>query len=72
MWGNKVKELRKISKKERIYFRLVNSGARGVSNWDLSHISLRYGAVIFDLRKAGYTISTNKKKDGLVIYILEK
>lgn len=49
---------------------LRNAGEKGMTNGELSKISLRYGGSIGYLRMQGFTISTEKIGNGLYNYVL--
>jgi hypothetical protein len=57
---------------ERIINLLKEAGADGVSNIELSKISLKYDARICELRMQGYEIETTHEKKGVYKYFLIK
>lgn len=58
-----------LTKAKRVEDKLRRAGLGGVSNVELNHISFRYGAIIFNLRKDGHKIVTGPTdKYGKVIY----
>ena len=42
-----------------------------VTNTELNAIAFRYSARLFELRKAGHVIETEKRDGGLVVYTLK-
>lgn len=60
------------SQAERIINLLKEAGADGVSNIELSKISLKYDSRISELRMRGYEIETTHKKKGVYKYFLIK
>jgi len=60
------------SQTERIINLLKEAGADGVTNHELSKISLKYDSRISELRMRGYEIETTHKKKGVYKYVLEK
>lgn len=68
MWGRSSK-----TKAERVFEALKRGGKEGVTNGELNKISFRYGAIIFNLRKDGYKIHTQKiGNDGLYKFYMEE
>jgi hypothetical protein len=60
------------SQAERIINLLKEAGADGVTNIQLSKISLKYDSRISELRMRGYDIETTHKKKGVYKYVLKK
>jgi hypothetical protein len=58
---------RQDSSRTRILDRLTKGPA---TNTQLSKIALRFGARIFELRKAGHNITSSPREGGVVIYTL--
>ena len=60
------------SQTERMIKLLREAGADGVTNHELSKISLKYDSRISELRMRGYEIETTHEKKGVYRYILIK
>ena len=60
------------SQLEKILNRLKEAGEEGVTNSELSRISLQYSARLMELRLKGYVIETIPLKNGVYKYILRK
>jgi hypothetical protein len=60
------------SQSERIINLLKEAGADGVTNHQLSKISLKYDSRISELRMRGYEIETTHEKKGVYRYFLIK
>jgi len=60
------------SQAERIINLLKEAGADGVTNHQLSKISLKYDSRISELRMRGYEIETTHEKKGVYRYFLIK
>lgn len=62
------------TQREKILAALQTAGAEGVTNKELSRISLQYSARIHELLRKGYIIDIEKTEDGsgLLKYILRK
>jgi hypothetical protein len=60
------------SQTERIINLLKEAGADGVTNHELSKISLKYDSRISELRMRGYDIETTHEKKGVYKYFLIK
>lgn len=60
------------SQLEKILNRLKKAGEEGVTNSELSRISLQYSARLMELRLKGYVIETIPLKNGVYKYILRK
>jgi hypothetical protein len=60
------------SQTERIINLLKDAGADGVTNHQLSKISLKYDSRISELRMRGFEIETTHEKKGVYKYILKK
>lgn len=55
---------------ESILRALRLAGERGVTNFDLSNYSLRYGARLYELRKKGYVIRKKRLTNTMTRYNL--
>lgn len=60
------------SQAEKIIILLKEAGEDGVTNIELSKISLKYDARISELRQKGYEIETAHDKDGIYKYKLKR
>ena len=61
------------TKADRVFDALKKGGKGGVTNAQLNKISFRYGAIIFNLRKDGYNIRTEKiGNNGLYKFYMEQ
>jgi Helix-turn-helix domain len=58
------------AQRERILSLLRSRGAAGVSNSELNAICFRYGARIFELRKAGHQIETVREGETEFRFVL--
>lgn len=50
------KKNKALTQEGRVLRELKNAGSRGVENWRLSHLALKYTSVVSDLRKEGHNI----------------
>jgi hypothetical protein len=66
----KLMETRLITQRQKIINALKEAGAEGVTNAELSKISLRYGAHLGDLYRKGYKILKFNLDGGLYKYVL--
>ncbi len=57
---------------EKIITLLKNAGEEGVTNTELSKISLQYSARLMELRLKGFVIETIAIKNGVYKYVLKK
>lgn len=60
------------AKHHEILAALRNAGRKGVPNYELSKIALRYGAYLGKLYELGYTISKESLGNGVYNYVLVK
>lgn len=63
-------EKRLITQRQKIIDALKEAGSEGLTNAELSKISLRYGAHLGDLYRKGYKISKQNLDGGLYKYVL--
>lgn len=63
---------KRSGQREKILTWLRMRGAQGVLNIELNEICMRFGARIYELRKAGYDIKTVKLDDSRFRFVLEE
>ena len=61
-----------FSRRTRILSALKRAGSSGCHNTQLTMICLRYGARIWELRRIGFKITTERESQGLYRYTLRK
>lgn len=63
---------KRSGQRDKILAWLRMRGAKGVLNIELNGLCMRFGARIFELRKAGYDIKTVKLDDSRFRFVLEE
>jgi hypothetical protein len=63
---------KRSGQRDKILTWLRMRGPQGVLNTELTELCMRYGARIFELRKAGYDIKTVKLDDSRFRFVLEE
>jgi len=64
------RQIRSSRQRERILELLLERGSEGVTNVELNEVCFRYGARIWELRRAGHNIHTANLGEGLFRFTL--
>lgn len=63
-------KVRKTSQKEHILNALKGAGKDGMTNASLSNIALRYGSLIHEIERDGWSVVKLNEGEGIVRYII--